>query len=83
MCDIDSNAIFSEPMRNKTEGELIRAYQAALKRLKLAGANPKKHVLDNECSAEYKQAIIDNKMTYEIVPAGVHRRNVAEKAIQT
>jgi hypothetical protein len=83
LCDIDSNAIFSEPMRNRTTGEMIRAYQAALKQLKLSGANPKKHVLDNEISQEYKQAIINNKMTYELVPAGQHRRSVAEKAIQT
>ena len=35
MCDIDSNAIISEPMRNKTTGEMIRAYQAALTQLRL------------------------------------------------
>ena len=83
LCDIDSNAIFSEPMRNRTTGEMIRAYQAALKRLRLSGVRPKKHILDNELSHDYKQAIIDNEMQYELVPAGQHRRNVAEKAIQT
>ena len=51
---------------------MIRAYQAALKRLRLSGAKPKKHVLDNEISAEYKQAIVDNEMEYELVPAGQH-----------
>ena len=51
--------------------------------MRLSGAKPKKHVLDNKISAEYKQAIVDNEMEYELVPAGQHQRNVAEKAIQT
>ena len=40
-------------------------------------------MLDNEISNEYKNAIIENKMEYELVPKGQHRRNIAEKAIQT
>ena len=58
--DIDRNAIFSEPMRNRTTGEMIQAYQAALKRLCLSGAKPKKHILDNKISDDYKQEIINN-----------------------
>ena len=40
-------------------------------------------MLNNECSEEFKEAIRDNKMTYELVPADDHRRNIAERAIQT
>eukprot|EP00804_Cyclotella_cryptica_P014428 CCRYP_004767-RA/>CCRYP_004767-RA protein AED:0.25 eAED:0.28 QI:0/0/0/1/1/1/3/0/487 len=38
---------------------------------------------DNEASAAYKQAILASGMTYQLVPPDDHRRNVAEKAIQT
>ena len=34
LCEIDSNAIYSEPMQNRTTGEIIRAYQATLKWLR-------------------------------------------------
>ena len=44
---------------------------------------PKKHVLDNEMSSEFKEAVRMNDMEYELFPKGQHRRNIAEKAIQT
>jgi hypothetical protein len=40
-------------------------------------------VLDNEASAAHKQSILDSGLTYQLVPPDDHRRNVAEKAIQT
>jgi len=83
LCEIDNNVIMSEAMRNRTSGEIIRAYQTLVKRLKTAGIKPKKHVLDNECAADFKEAIQENDMEYELVPKGQHRRNIAERAIQT
>ncbi|KAL7516095.1 hypothetical protein ACHAWF_000024, partial [Thalassiosira exigua] len=83
LCEIDNNIIISEPMRNRTSGEMVRAYRALIKRLKNAGIKPKKQVLDNEASEEYKQAIKEEGLEYELVPKGQHRRNIAEKAIQT
>jgi len=83
MCEMDANGIMSEPMNNRTSGEIVKAYQKLIKRLHLSGITPNKHILDNECSAKFKQAIIDNGMKYELVPKGQHRCNIAEKAIQT
>ena len=40
-------------------------------------------ILDNECSAEYKEAIQKNGLSFQLVPPNDHRRNIAEKAIQT
>ena len=51
MCEMNGNAIMSEPMNNRTSGEIVKAYQKLIKRLCLAGITPKKHILDNECSA--------------------------------
>jgi hypothetical protein len=80
---LDANYIFAEPMRNRTEGEMIRVYQKIINRMKAAGLGIKKHVLDNECSAAMKSCIQGNGIAYELVPPGQHRRNQAERAIQT
>jgi hypothetical protein len=53
----DSNGILQEPMKNCTSGEMICAYQKLFDRLKSAGITPKRHILDNECSADFKQTI--------------------------
>jgi hypothetical protein len=79
----DSNGILQEAMKNRTSGEMTRAYQTLINRLRSAGITPKHHILDNECSADFKQAIRDNNLTYQLVPPHDHRRNLAEKAIQT
>ncbi len=51
--------------------------------LRNAGITPKMHILDNECSKEFKAQIHKNKMTFQLVPPHDHRRNIAKKAIQT
>eukprot|EP00804_Cyclotella_cryptica_P020437 CCRYP_014425-RA/>CCRYP_014425-RA protein AED:0.04 eAED:0.02 QI:0/0/0/1/1/1/2/0/1218 len=79
----DSNSIWVEPTKNRTEGERILARTRALSRMRACGLSPKRQVLDNEASAAFKQAILDSGMTYQLVPPDDHRRNVAEKAIQT
>ena len=80
---LDENYIFAEPMKNRTEGEMIRVHQKIINRMKAAGLGLKKQVLDNECSAPMKASIQGNGTTYELVPPGQYRRNQAERAIQT
>ena len=46
-------------------------------RLKMGGIFLKKHILDNEILAKCKKSIETNGMTWELVPVGMHRRNVA------
>ena len=83
LTEIDTNSIWVEAMKNKTEGEMILARRRALARMKRCGILPKKQVLDNEASANYKQEMAESGMAYELVPPDNHRRNLAEKAIQT
>ena len=83
LTESDSSAILVEPMKNRSSGETIRAYQALIARLNSAGIFPKEHILDNECSTDFKAIIKTNKMSYQLVPPHDHRRNRAEKAIQT
>ncbi len=80
---IDSDAILIEPMKNRTAGELMRAYQVLIDQLNSTGNFPKLHILDNKCSAEMKASIMLNKMKFQLVPPHDHCRNLAEKAIQT
>jgi hypothetical protein len=80
---LDGNYIFAEPMKNRTEGEMITVYQKILNRMKAAGLGPRKQVLDNKCSAAMKACIKEKGMDYELVPPGQHRHNQAEQAIET
>ena len=57
LCEIDNGIIISKPMKNRTAGEMIAAYKRLVARLKKAGIHPKKHILDNEASEEYKEVI--------------------------
>ncbi len=83
MAEIESNVILVATMKNRTEGEIIKAYLSLSRCLKNAGIKPKHQILDNKASEEYKQMIMDNGLTYQLVPPDMHRRNMAEKSIQT
>ena len=80
---LDANYIFNEPMKNRTEGEMIKAYQIIINRIKAAELGLKTHRLDNEASTAYKECIPNNGMIHELVPPDNHRSNLAERAIQT
>ena len=72
-----------EPMKNRQSSEIFITYQILINRLKACGVKPKHHVLDSECSEDFKEAIKDNKMTYQLVPPDDHQQNITERAIQT
>ena len=82
--EMDGNYIDAEPMRARTTKELVAAYQAIFKQWKATGVIcPNWHVLDNEAPEDLKQAIRENGCKVELTPADQHRRNAAERAIQT
>ena len=83
LLNMDSSYIIMESMKNRHLSEIVMTYQILIDRLKACGINPKQHVLDNECSAKFKDAIKANKMRYQLVPPNDHRLNIAERAIQT
>jgi len=83
LVEVDGNFIDAEPMKNRSEGEMIKAYTALWTRLTKSGTiKPKTHILDNEASAEFKKEIQKN-CAIQLVPPDNHRRNLAERAIQT
>ena len=81
--DYDSNAILAEPLKNRSDNEMLRAYQKQLTLLQSRGLHPKLHKLDNEASHAIQKLLHSNGVTFLMVRPHVHRRNAAERAIQT
>ena len=69
-------------MKNKTQGEMIKAQRNALKRTNLQGIVPLHQVLDNKISESYKEEILTTKISYQLVPPDARLRNISERAIQ-
>ena len=83
LVEVDGNYIDAEPMKNRTEGSIIKAYLTLWMRLTTLGTiKPQTHLLDNEASAAFKAEIRKN-CTLQLVPLDNHRKNLAERAIQT
>jgi len=81
--NVDANFIDAEPVKDHTDASLIQAYTALWTRLTASKTvAPKLHMLDNEASAAFKAAIKQN-CDLQLVPPDTHRRNLAERAIQT
>jgi hypothetical protein len=83
LVEVDGNYINAEPMKNKSAGSMVKASIELWTRLTVKGViRPTIHLLDNEVSAELKAVIIKNYMI-QLVPPNNHRRDLAERAIQT
>ena len=81
--DCDSNAILTEPMRNRSDTEHLRAYNKLHQYLLDRGFRPLLQKMDNEASAALKRTIREKGIDFQLVPPHMHRRNAAERAIQT
>eukprot|EP00804_Cyclotella_cryptica_P007750 CCRYP_001365-RA/>CCRYP_001365-RA protein AED:0.30 eAED:0.30 QI:0/0/0/1/1/1/2/0/421 len=79
----DTNAVLVRPFSNKHDVHRIATYQDIHARLCNANRKPVVHILDNEASLAFRQAITANSCTFQLVPPHVHHRNAAERAIRT
>jgi len=80
----DSNAILAEPLKSRNDSEVLPAYDKLINLLKARGLTPRLHRLDNEASKALKTRLHDeHKMTLQMAPPHIHRRNAAERAIRT
>ena len=58
LVEVDGNYIDTEPMKSKSEGEMIKTYLILWTRLTRTGTvKPTTHIMDNEASEEYKKEI--------------------------
>ena len=81
--DYDSNAILAEAMPNRQAGTIKAAWDNIHSTLASRGTHPTLYIMDNEASEELKNTMKKKQIHYELVPPRVHRRNAAERAIQT
>jgi hypothetical protein len=81
--DVDANYINAKPIRNHKDNQMIQAYQNLWTRTKCnRETKPNMHILGNEASEAFKTEIKKN-CNLQLVPPDTHRRNLAERAIQT
>ena len=81
--EYDSNYIMVQPIKDRKKATTITAYKKQLNILKRCGLKPKLQKLDNEASQDLLEYINDENINYQLVPPHMHRRNLAERAIQT
>ena len=81
--DVGSNYIDAKPMKDNKVNSLIAAYKALWARVTgNREIKPNMHIMDNKAPELFKEAIREN-CNLQLVPPDTHRRNLAERAIQT
>jgi hypothetical protein len=70
--DYDSNAILTEPLKNRQGAEILRAYTKIIDYLKIRGFKPDHHWLDNETSQAMKTFDRANAIQLQLVPPHIH-----------
>ena len=81
--DYDSNAILTQPLKNRQAASIRDGFNKLVTKLADRGEKPKLFVLDNEISEEFRTALKKHNLEHQLVPPHQHRRNAAERAIQT
>jgi hypothetical protein len=79
----DNNSVISAPMNNRGDKEMVRAFYFPIQSLFLRGLKPHLQRLDNEASLALRNYLTQQGITYQLAPPHIHRRNNAERAIQT
>ena len=79
----DSNAILAEPIKSRSQHEILQAYKKLHQELTTRGHRPQLQRLDNEASNLLKQEMTRLGVSWQLVPPHSHRRNAAERAIRT
>ena len=81
--DHDSSAIIPEPIKSRSESELIRAYAVLHSKFTDIGLRPNFQMLDNECQADLKNYMHRNGVTFHLVSPHLHQTNSSERGIKT
>jgi hypothetical protein len=70
-------------MKSRSEAEAIRAYTNIYDELTAKGLKPTFQTMDNEASTALKHFLHSKYIEFQLVAPHVHRKNAAERAIQT
>jgi hypothetical protein len=61
---LNANYIFIKAMKNRTQEEMMEAYQCIINQMQASGLGLKKHILDNEASKTFKE--LSEKMDWNM-----------------
>ena len=78
-----SNTIIPEPIKSRSEPDLIRAYAVLHSKLTDRGLCSNFQMLYNECPDFLKDFMRREGVTFQLVPPHLHQTNSAERNIQT
>jgi hypothetical protein len=81
--DYYTNNILTEPMKNRGDKDMVRAYNKIIQELIYHGFKPRLQRLDNECSQALISLMNQHDIQFQLAPPHMHLRNAAERAIQT
>jgi hypothetical protein len=81
--DYDTNNILTEPMKNRGDQEMVRAYNKLIQELIDHGFKPRLQRLDNKFSKALRYLLNQHAIQFQLAPPHIHRRNASERAIQT
>ena len=81
--DYDTNAIFVRSIKTKTSFELNSNTINIIKHWTKRVFAPKYWILNNECSKDMKDSFTNLNINFQLVPAGIHRCNTAERMTQS
>ena len=78
----DANAFLLHLLKNRESKSLVEAWQTCHNRLTKNGHQVQLHILDNEISEDFVEALDTATIKYQRVAPGMHRVNTAERAIR-
>jgi hypothetical protein len=81
--DNDINSILSAPMKSRGDKDMVRAFDLLIQSPIIRGLKPSLHHLENEASLALRNYLTKQGIYYQLAPPHIHRRNNAERAIQT
>ena len=79
----DANCIIAEPSNNRTARSITQVWTKSHQLFKQAEIAPSTYIMDNETSGEFIRALKEKGTAYHLIPSHTHRRNLAERAIQS
>ena len=81
--EYDPNAILVKPLPDRSKESIVQEYQKIIQHLTRRGFKPRLQRLDNEEYKLLQDEMDKNKIQWQLVPPGNHRRNAAERHIRT
>jgi hypothetical protein len=81
--DYDTNNFLTEPVTSQRDQEMVRAYNKLIQELVDHGFKPILQLLDKKYSSALRSLLNHHDIQFQLAPPHIHRRNAAERAIQT